>query len=61
MVFSGVTVTDAMGGAGYTNVGSSATDQLVYLQDFVTAASATAADFTIQHNASGIFTLDYTP
>lgn len=60
-VFTGVTVSDAMAGVIYTNVGSSATDQLIVLQDFVTAASATSADFTIQHNASGIFTIDYTP
>jgi len=61
MVFSAVTVTDAMANVGYTNVGASATDQLIYLQDFVTAASATAADFTVQHAAGGIFTQDYTP
>lgn len=60
-VYSTVTITDAMGGVFYFNVGSAATDQLLGLQDFVTAASATAADFTIQHNASGVFTLDYTP
>lgn len=60
-VFSSVTVTDAMAHVIYTNVGTSGTDQLVLLQDFVTAASASAADFTVQHNASGIFTLDYTP
>lgn len=60
-VYSTVTISDAMAGIFYFNVGTAATDPLVLLQDFVTAASATAADFTIQHNASGIFTLDYTP
>ena len=60
-VYSTVTIIDAMAGVLALAVGSSATNQLVVLQDFVTAASATAADFTIQHNASGIFTLDYTP
>ncbi len=60
-VYSTVTISDAMAGVLALAVGSSATNQLVVLQDFVTSASATAADFTIQHNASGIFTLDYTP
>lgn len=60
-VFPGVTVTDAMASVGYTNVGSSATDQLMFLQDFVSAASASSADFTVQHHANGIFTWDYTP
>ena len=60
-VYSNVTITDAMAGIIYFDVGTAATDQLVCLQDFVTAASATAADFTIQHAAAGIFTLDYTP
>lgn len=60
-VYTTVTISDAMAGVIFFNVGTAATDQLVCLQDFVTAASATAANFTIQHNASGIFTLDYTP
>ncbi len=60
-VYSTVTITDAMAGVLALAVGSSATNSLVCLQDFVTAASATAADFTIQHSGSGILTLDYTP
>lgn len=60
-VYSNVTISNAMAGIFYFNVGTAGTDQLIGLQDFVTAASATAADFTIQHNASGVFTLDYTP
>jgi hypothetical protein len=60
-VYTTVTISDAMAGVIYFNVGSAATDQLVVLQDFVTAASATAANFTIQHHANGIFTIDYTP
>lgn len=60
-VYSTVTVSNAMAGVIYFNVGTAATDQLVVLQDFVTAASATAANFTIQNNASGIFTIDFTP
>jgi len=62
-VFSNITINsaNAMAGVFYTNVGTGATDQLVCLQDFVTAADATAADFTIQHSGTGVFTLDYTP
>ena len=60
-VYSSVTVTDAMAQVIYTNVGASATDQLAALQDFVTSASASSADFTVQHHADGIVTWDYTP
>ena len=61
--YSTVTITDAMAGVIATSVSTpaAATNQLVVLQDFVTAASATAANFVIQHSASGIFTWDYTP
>lgn len=55
------TITSAMAGVGYFNVGSAATDMLVFLSDFVTAASTSNGTFTIQWNASGIFTVDYTP
>jgi hypothetical protein len=55
------TITSAMAGVWSTNVGADATDQLILLQDFVTAVSTSAGTFTVQHNASGIFTLDYTP
>lgn len=60
-VYTTVTISNAMAGVIYFNVGTAATDQLVLLQDFVTAASATAANFTIQHAATGILTVDYTP
>jgi len=60
-VFTTVTISSAMAGIFYFNVGTSATDQLLFLQDFVTAASATAANFTIQHAAGGMLTLDHTP
>ncbi len=59
-LFSAVTIVDAMAGIFYFNVGSAATDQLLLLQDFVTSASATAADFTIQHAGAGVATLDHT-
>ncbi len=60
-LYSAVTIVDAMAGVFYFLVGSSATDQLVLLQDFVTSASATAADFTIQHAGTGVATYDLTP
>lgn len=59
--YSTVTISNVMAGIIYTNVGTAATDQLFALQDFVTAASATAANFVIQHHSNGIMTWDYTP
>ena len=56
-----VTVVDAMAQVYSTLVGSSATDQLVYLLDFVTAASSSNSTFTTQIHTSGAFTHDYTP
>ncbi len=56
-----VTVTNAMAAVHYTSVGSSATDQLVGLWDFVTAASSTASIFTVLWNSTGLLTLDLTP
>jgi hypothetical protein len=55
------TITSAMAGVLRTNVGSNATDQLLLLQDFVTAVTTVNGTFTVQHNASGILTIDYTP
>lgn len=55
------TITDAMAAIGYFNVGTAATDMLVFLSDFVTAASTSNGTFTIQWAASGIFTIDFTP
>lgn len=55
------TITSAMAAVYYTNVGLDTTDQLILLQDFVTAASTTNGTFTIQESASGIMTIDYTP
>ena len=52
------TITSAMAAVGYA---AAVTNELIFLSDFVTAASTTAGTFTIQWNASGIFTLDYTP
>lgn len=55
------TIANAMAAVGYFNVGSAATDQLVWLSDFVNAASSSNGTFSIQWSASGIFTVDYTP
>jgi hypothetical protein len=55
------TIANAMAAVLYTNVGSSATDQLILLSDFVSAASSSSGTLTVQWSASGLFTLDYTP
>jgi hypothetical protein len=55
------TIANAMAAVGYTNVGSAATDQLIWLSDFVTAASSSNGTFTVQWAGTGIFTIDYTP
>ncbi len=55
------TITSAMAGICITNVGSSATDQLILLLDFVTAVSTSSGLLTVAINASGALTLDYTP
>ena len=55
------TIASAMAGVYYTNVGAAATDQLVLLSDFVTAASTTNGTFTIQWAAGGIAIFDYSP
>lgn len=52
------TISNAMAAVGYADA---VADELIFLADFVTAASTSAGTFTIQWNASGIFTLDYTP
>ena len=52
------TITSAMAAVGYA---AAVTNELIFLSDFVTAASTTSGTFTIQWNASGIFTLDFTP
>ena len=56
-----VTIVNAMAQVGSTSVGSSATDQLQYLLDFITAASCTNSTFTVQIHTSGVFTWDFTP
>jgi hypothetical protein len=55
------TITAARAAVHYFNVGSSATDMLVYLINFGADVSTSAGTLTIQYAAGGIFTLDYTP
>lgn len=56
------TIPSAMAEVGYVGRGgASSADELLWLSDFVTAASTTNGTFTIQRNAAGIFTIDYTP
>lgn len=60
--WSSSTISNAMAGVGYfARGGASSADELVFLSDFVTAASSSSGTFTIQWHASGIFTVDYTP
>ncbi len=56
------TITSAMGAVGYfARGGASSADELVFLSDFITAASTSNGTFLVQWNASGIFTVDFTP
>ena len=53
------TITAAMAHIAYFNVGSAATDQLILLQDFVTAATTSAGLLLVQIHADGAMNLDY--
>ncbi len=53
-----VTITDAMAAVVWTEIGASATDQLIGLWDFVSTAASTNSTFTVEWNASGLWTLD---
>lgn len=55
------TISNAMAGVCYTNVGADTTDQLLLLLDFVTAVSTSAGTLAIAIAAGGAMTLDYTP
>lgn len=56
------TISNAMAAVGYFDRGGATTaDELVFLSDFVSAASSSSGTFTIQWSASGIFTVDFTP
>lgn len=53
------TIPNAMAAVYYCD--SVASDPLIFLQDFVSAVSTVSGTLTIQENASGLFTIDYTP
>lgn len=55
------TISVARAAVHYFVTGNSATDMLVYLINFGADVSTSSGTLTIQYNASGIFTLDYTP
>ncbi len=56
------TISNAMAGVFYFDRGgATSADELIGLLDFVTAASSSGGTFTIQLNAAGIFTVDFTP
>jgi hypothetical protein len=56
------TITNAMAAVAYfARGGADTADELVFLSDFVTAASTTNGTFLIQVAAAGWFTVDYTP
>lgn len=59
--WSNSTITNAMAVIGYFNTGNSATDQLIYLLDFVNAVSTSSGLLSVTIAANGVFNLDYTP
>lgn len=59
--WSSSSITSAMAHVSYFNTGAGATDQLLLLLDFVTAVTTSSGTLTVQINASGAMTLDYTP
>ncbi len=60
--WSASTIANAMAAFGYFKLGGADTaDPLMWLSDFVTAASSSAGLFTVQWAAGGIFTIDFTP
>lgn len=60
-VFSSVTVSNARAGILTAWSGTAATSELISSSDFGSGFSATAANFTVQWHASGIFTVDFIP
>lgn len=55
------TIVSAMGHVPYFNVGSAATDQLLCLQDFVTAATTNNGLLLVANHADGVINTDYVP
>ncbi len=56
------TITNAMAGVVMFDRGGATTaDEMILLLDFITAASSSGGTFTVQVNALGLATIDYTP
>jgi hypothetical protein len=56
------TIANAMAAVGYfARGGADTADELVWLSDFVNAASSSNGTFTVQWSGSGILTVDFTP
>jgi hypothetical protein len=55
------TISNAMAGVTYTNVGADTTDQLLLLLDFVTAVSTSAGTLAVALAAGGAATWDLVP
>lgn len=55
------TITDAMAAVGYFTTGNSTTDEIIWLSDFVTAASSSGGTFQITWSTGGIIIYDFTP
>jgi len=55
------TISNGMAALLYWTTGSTATDQLFFLSDFVTAASSSNGTYTVTVHADGWAYVDYTP
>ena len=55
------TISDAMAIVGYYSTGVAANDFLIWLSDFVTAASSANGTFTVQWSTGGVVIYDFTP
>jgi hypothetical protein len=55
------TISNAMALVTFFDTGSSATDMLILLLDFVTAVSTSSGLLTVQIHSNGALNLDYTP
>ena len=55
------TLSSAEGAIGHQGTGTGASDELTFCSDFGSPVSTSSGTLTVQWNASGIFTLDFTP
>lgn len=62
VAWSSSTIANAMAAVGYfARGGASSADEVIWLSDFISAASSSSGTLTVQWSASGIYTLDYVP